>query len=442
MPKISVVVITYNEERNIERCLQSVLGLADEIVVVDSYSTDGTEEICKRYPVRFIQHPFEGYIEQKNWATAQANYDYVLFLDADEALSETLCESIKQVKEHWTHDGYTFNRLTNYCGRWIRHTSWYPARKLRLYDRRKGCWDGINPHDRFVLSEKSTIRHLEGDLLHYSYYTIEEHLNQINRFTEIIANSYHQKGLHPIFLVHVIFHPLWRFFRDYFVKLGFLDGFYGLVVSVSGAYEVFLKYLKIYHRISIEQKQPPKRLCFLTTSLKWDDFTESFFAYMTGLQQKGIELSLVAPAGSPLLKKARSARMHYFKLQPLQNNVVMRLLTVFRLFNYLKDYRVAAVVVDNSEKEKFILRCAHWAKIPLIALKREDLVEASISPRFKHYYFHYTVDGVSVDSDIKFYTYLMNHYKLVINQEAKNNFVSRSEIERTSVSADKEKTEV
>ncbi|MGC8803100.1 MAG: glycosyltransferase family 2 protein, partial [Bacteroidales bacterium] len=289
MPCISVVIITYNEERNIERCLRSVQEIADEILVVDSYSTDRTEEICRHYGVRFVQHAFEGYIEQKNWATWQARYDYVLFLDADEALSDTLRKSIMDVKSSWTHDGYTFNRLTNYCGRWIRHTSWYPSRKLRLYDRRKGQWDGINPHDQFVMAEKATIRHIDGDLLHYSYYTIAQQIEQINNFSEIIAQSYHQKGLLPIFAWHLVFHPIWRFFRDYFIKLGFLDGFYGFVISLNGAFEVYLKYLKIYHRIRTERQQPPFRLCFFSASEKWDSYTESFFSYVDGLKQKGVE---------------------------------------------------------------------------------------------------------------------------------------------------------
>ena len=143
--KVSAVIITYNEERNIKRCLDSIVGVADEIVVVDSYSTDRTEEICKAYHVKFIQHRFFGHIQQKNWAILQATSPYILSLDADEALSDELRLSILKAKKNWTHDGYYFNRLTNYCGKWIRHTSWYPARKLRLWDSRKGSWGGFNP---------------------------------------------------------------------------------------------------------------------------------------------------------------------------------------------------------------------------------------------------------------------------------------------------------
>ncbi|PIQ15560.1 MAG: glycosyl transferase, partial [Flavobacteriales bacterium CG18_big_fil_WC_8_21_14_2_50_32_9] len=124
--QLSVVIITYNEQRNIARCLDSVLPVADEIIVVDSFSTDDTEKICSQYNVKFLQHPFKGHIEQKNYALAQAQFDYVLSLDADEALSETLLQEIKNIKTHCEKDAYSFNRLTNFCGQWIKHCGWYP----------------------------------------------------------------------------------------------------------------------------------------------------------------------------------------------------------------------------------------------------------------------------------------------------------------------------
>jgi glycosyltransferase involved in cell wall biosynthesis len=241
---ISAVIITLNEERNIGRCLESLAGIADEIVVVDSYSTDGTEQICKQYAARFITHRFAGHIEQKNWAILQASFPFILSLDADEALSAELRASILKVKENWTHDGYCFNRLTQYCGKWIRHTSWYPSRKLRLWDSRKGKWGGINPHDRFILDRGSAERFLKGDLLHYSYYTVAEHLAQINSFSTIMARSYYERGKKAN-LCALVVRPAWRFFSDYLLRGGFLDGWYGLVVSVNSAHEVFLKYVKL-----------------------------------------------------------------------------------------------------------------------------------------------------------------------------------------------------
>jgi len=244
MTPISVVILTLNEEKNIQRCLDSVLDTGDDILVVDSYSTDKTKMICSRYPVRFIEHQFDGYIEQKNWAITQARYPHVLSLDADEALSDRLKLSIKEVKKNWEYDGYFFNRLTSYCGKWIRHTGWYPDRKLRLWDSRKGRWEGINPHDRYVMGKGSTQHHLKGDLLHFSYHSIDEHISQINNFSTIGAHAAIKKGKRSN-LCKVILKPVWKFIRHYIMKLGFLDGYYGFVISVISSHYSFLKYVKM-----------------------------------------------------------------------------------------------------------------------------------------------------------------------------------------------------
>jgi len=241
---ISAVIITLNEERNIGRCLESLVGVADEVVVVDSYSSDRTEDICRSYGARFIQHKFHGHIEQKNWAILQASFPHVLSLDADEALSPALKASILEAKENWTHDGYYFNRLTSYCGKWIRHTSWYPSRKLRLWDSRKGSWGGFNPHDRFFLDKGASKTHLKGDLLHHSYYSVDEHLAQMNSFSSIQAQSYFDQGRRANYAL-ILFAPGWRFFKDFILKLGFLDGFFGFVISVNSGHEVFMKYVKL-----------------------------------------------------------------------------------------------------------------------------------------------------------------------------------------------------
>jgi len=241
---LSVVIITFNEEKNIERCILSVKEIADEIVVVDSFSTDRTEEICARQGVRFIRHAFEGYIEQKNWAKEQASYDFVLSLDADEALSGELRDSISKVKENPSVEGYYFNRLTNYCGQWVRHCGWYPDRKLRLWDRRKGSWKGVNPHDEFFLEAGALKQYLQGDLLHFSFYTVDQHLAQINKFSSIKAQGMFDRGIKPSCLKMII-SPAFKFFRDYVIKLGFLDGYFGYLVCSNSAYSTFLKYAKL-----------------------------------------------------------------------------------------------------------------------------------------------------------------------------------------------------
>lgn len=253
MPKISAVIITLNVENTIRRCLDSIREIADEIVVVDSYSTDRTEEICKQYTVTFIKHPFEGYRQQKNWAMAQATHDYILSIDADEALSEQLKESILQVKGDWTHDAYSFNRFNNYCGQWIKHSNWYPDRKIRLFDRRKGEWGGINPHDRFIVQNESTTRFLKGDLLHWVIDSYEAHVDKLNKFTTIAAKEYFKLG-RKISISEIYFHGLWRFFKAYFLKLGFLDGYNGWVISYFSGMTSVLKYIKL-RQMNIELKK-------------------------------------------------------------------------------------------------------------------------------------------------------------------------------------------
>lgn len=245
MIKLSVVIITYNEEKNIGRCLKSIKGLADEILVVDSFSEDRTREISLKHGARVVKHHFTGHIEQKNWAFGRASFHHILSLDADEVLSDTLKKSIRNTKQNWKYDGYFFNRMNNYCGKWIKHGSWYPDPKLRLIDRRKGQWTGINPHDRFELVSVSKKQRLNGSLLHHSYSSIPEHLKQINRYTEIIATSYFHEGIRSN-LLKIIFNPTWKFFRNYFLRLGFLDGFYGFVLNANIAYETFLKYIKLW----------------------------------------------------------------------------------------------------------------------------------------------------------------------------------------------------
>ena len=244
MPKLSVIIITYNEEKNIGRCLDSITGIADEIVVVDSFSTDATEQICKSKGVKFVQHAFEGHIEQKSYALTLSTYNNVLSLDADEALDETLKKNILEVKENWKYDGYEMNRLTNYCGSWIKHCGWYPDRKLRLFDKTKGKWGGTNPHDKYEMNNGATIGRLKGDILHYSYYTIEDHYKQIEYFTTIGAKELFQKGKHAS-IIRTYMSPVVKFIQSYILKLGFLDGGAGWTVCRLSARASFLKYKKL-----------------------------------------------------------------------------------------------------------------------------------------------------------------------------------------------------
>ncbi|HSF44650.1 MAG TPA: glycosyltransferase family 2 protein [Chitinophagaceae bacterium] len=243
--KLSVSIITFNEEKNIERCIRSVTDIADEIVVVDSLSTDNTKLICLDLGTTFIEQPFLGYKEQKNFALNQVQHEHVLSLDADEALSPELLESIKREKAAgFPAAGYTMNRRSWYCDNWIYHGYWYPDTKLRLAKKSKVHWNGINPHDKLEIEPQEKVAHLEGDILHYTYYTIDEHIQQGNKFSTIAAKAYFEQGKRSS-VWKMLINPSWAFFSSYILKKGFLDGFNGFVISKQTAHQTFLKYAKL-----------------------------------------------------------------------------------------------------------------------------------------------------------------------------------------------------
>lgn len=245
MIKLSVVIITFNEEKNIARCLDSVKSVADEIVVLDSFSTDKTKDICDSYGVKFFQHPFDGHIQQKNRAITYASSQFVLSLDADEALDEKLISSIQQAKSNWTFDGYYANRLTNYCGKWIKHGGWYPDKKLRLWNSSKGSWTGTNPHDKYELTDAfAKTGHLAGDILHYSFYSVDDHYKQARYFSNIAALALYKEGKRSnLFLIW--FSPIIKFIKDYIIKLGFLDGSSGFKIAKISAGYTRNKYVQL-----------------------------------------------------------------------------------------------------------------------------------------------------------------------------------------------------
>lgn len=224
MNKISVVIITMNEERNIRRCLESVLPVADEIIVVDSLSTDATQDICSAYPVQFISHKWEGYAASKNFANALAKNDLILSIDADEALSPALTQSIKALKERVLapNEVFSMNRLNNYCGKWIKGCGLYPDTKIRIWRNGFAQWEGL-VHEwlNFKEAPKNTL--LDGDLLHYSWETHEDFSKQQFHFAELGAQSYFERGKKTGILPW-LFSPGINFIRTYFIKGGFLYG--------------------------------------------------------------------------------------------------------------------------------------------------------------------------------------------------------------------------
>ncbi len=245
MKKISAVIITFNEEKNIKRCLDSLNNVADEIVVVDSFSTDKTEEICSEYKnVSFYQNPFTDYSQQKNYANSLAKNEFILSIDADEAISPELKNSILEEKEKgFPENAYLFSRLVFYCGKKIRFTDWYPDVKLRLWKKEIGKWEGAL-HENVQLNQNIKPFLLKGALYHYTFHTIAQHIAQINKFTEIGAEVAFKKNK-KVSLPMIYLKSEWKFISSYFLRLGFLDGYYGYVICRLSAQATFIKYIKL-----------------------------------------------------------------------------------------------------------------------------------------------------------------------------------------------------
>lgn len=248
MTSLSAVVITYNEEANIQRCLASLQPVADQLLVVDSYSTDNTVKLAKEMGAEVIYHSFEGHIPQKNYAISQATYDTILAVDADEALNEALQTTIQREKKQGLHTAGIIKRLTNYCGQWIYHCGWYPDKKIRLWNRKQGSWSGTNPHDRVELQHGVQKVTLEGHLLHYSFPSIESHVETSNKFSTIVAEELFKQKRPPSLIFHVLLNPFFTFWKKYLFQRGFLEGFYGLVICAISSYYNFLKYAKAWTR--------------------------------------------------------------------------------------------------------------------------------------------------------------------------------------------------
>jgi glycosyltransferase involved in cell wall biosynthesis len=247
--KISAAIITLNEQRNIARAIES-LRCCDEIVVVDSGSTDRTCEIAANLGARVLEAEWRGYAGQKNYATDQCTHDWVLSIDADESLSEALEAEIWQLKKAGAKaDAYTMPRLAQYLGRWILHGGWYPDRKIRLFDRRRARWVGDFVHESVV--SVGRVDDLEGNLLHFTCDSLTEHLKSMDRYTTLAAQQWVGSG-RRVRWRHLMLNPPWTFINTYFLKRGFQDGFEGLAIAYMAGLYNFLKYAKAWQMLNDE----------------------------------------------------------------------------------------------------------------------------------------------------------------------------------------------
>ena len=238
---ITATIITCDEERNIARAIES-LRCCDEVLIVDSGSVDRTVELAQNLGARVIEANWRGFAGQKNWAAEQATHDWVLSLDADEALSEALEGEIWNLRKNGPqYDAYTMPRLAQYLGRWILHSGWYPDRKIRLYDRRKAKWVGDFVHES--VESTGRVGHLESSILHFTCESLSEHLKTMDRYTTLAAQELAARRT-PIGARRLVTDPVWAFLKTYLVQRGFLDGFEGLTIAYMAALYTFLKYAK------------------------------------------------------------------------------------------------------------------------------------------------------------------------------------------------------
>jgi len=252
MQPLSVVIITFNEARNIERAIQSVINIADDIVIVDSFSTDDTAAICANYEVTFIQRKWEGYSQQKNFANSQAKHNYIFSLDADESLDETLQKEVLTLKKNGFLGVYILNRLVNYCGQWIKHSTWYPDKKIRIFPKEMSVWEGELVHEELMVNQSLPTIELKGHLHHFTYYNYTEHRVRADKYSELTALKLHQSGKKAT-IIKPYLSAFVRFISMYIIHLGFLDGFNGFKIAQISAQSNIYKY-QILRQLNRENK--------------------------------------------------------------------------------------------------------------------------------------------------------------------------------------------
>jgi glycosyltransferase involved in cell wall biosynthesis len=244
MHSLSVVIITYNEEKNIGQCIRSVSKVANEIIVLDSFSDDDTVNIAVALGAMVTQSAFDGYIRQKNKAIELASNNYVLLLDADEALSNELCDAILEEKKSFGFKAYTMKRCNIFCGTAIKHGLWYPDKKLRLFDKRLGNCGGLDPHDKIIMHKPLKVKLLKGDLMHFTFNSVKEYQYRNDQISTVAAQSLYDAGIKRSPL-KIIISPLWAFINGYFFRMGFLEGYKGLLIALLTAQQTYLKYYKL-----------------------------------------------------------------------------------------------------------------------------------------------------------------------------------------------------
>ena len=244
MSTIAAAIITFNEEKNIERCILGLLDCVDEIVIFDSFSTDKTQESCGRYPVKFIQKKWEGYAQTKNDLNDVIEMDYIFSIDADEVPDETLKAEISNIRKSDFNGIYIINRKTNYCGKWIRHCGWYPEYKARIFPKNQARWEGEFVHEYLDYSNNLKVKNLRGDLEHYSYHTVQDHQIRAEKYAILGVKKHFSEGKKTFFLKPLL-SAIAKYINVLIFKKGFLDGYFGFKIASISAKSTRIKYKEL-----------------------------------------------------------------------------------------------------------------------------------------------------------------------------------------------------
>jgi L-malate glycosyltransferase len=389
--KISAVIITLNEEKNIERCIRSILSVADEIIVWDANSTDKTKELSERLGAVVYQHEWEGYSKSKNLANEKATGDYILSIDADEELSPELQRNILEKKQTLWAEAYAVTRLTNYCGYWIRHSGWYPEYKVRLFKNGSAQWIG-EIHEQLEFTREVVPQHIEGDLLHYSILSIEHHLQKITLYSSLAAEKDFHRGIKPSLVYHGILKPAFHFFKNYFLQLGFLGGYIGFVIAKMAAFERFHRYVKLKEfSKSHASKSSGIRVLHLSSEKFWRGGEQQIAYLIEELNKVGVESYVCARRGSSFEKYCH------------RNNIPVRsfgfynsidLPTTKGIRKCVKDWRIDLIHVHSAKSHRLAVMAASLgSRAPMVLSRR---VNFPLHQNFSTYwkYNHYSIKKI------------------------------------------------
>ncbi|GCC52396.1 hypothetical protein SanaruYs_26330 [Chryseotalea sanaruensis] len=367
--KISAVIITLNEEKNIERCINSLQGIVDEIVVWDSNSTDRTKEICEHLGAIVYQADWEGYSIAKNKANELTTGDYILSIDADEELSPELRSNLLKIKPSIREDAYIFTRINNYCGTWIKYSGWYPEYKIRLFKKGNAIWVG-EIHEQLEFTIKPNQLVVTGNLLHYSILSLEHHVQKIFLYSKLTALKDFQNGVKPSILFHGIAKPSFHFFKNFILQRGFLDGYKGFVIARMASFERFLRYVKLKELYKNVEAEKPIKVIQLSSEATWRG-GEQQIAYLIGeLKRHNIESIAFVKKGSSFEEYCKKNGIRYYK-SLFQNSI--DLLTVLKLCWIARKEKASIIHIHSSKSHSLaVLGTLFGLRTPLILSRRVD----------------------------------------------------------------------